>query len=79
MLPDNFAFFILHFAFILAGVAELADAPDLGSGGTPVQVQVLSPAPNSRNPIFRVSVIFMYEKIGLEPALGEAEHNRVFA
>ena len=28
-----------------AGVAELADAPDLGSGGTPVQVQVLSPAP----------------------------------
>ena len=32
---------------MLAGVAELADAPDLGSGGTPVQVQVLSPAPNS--------------------------------
>ena len=29
-----------------AGVAELADAPDLGSGGTPVQVQVLSPAPS---------------------------------
>ena len=29
-----------------AGVAELADAPDLGSGGTPVQVQVLSPAPD---------------------------------
>ena len=28
-----------------AGVAELADAPDLGSGGIPVQVQVLSPAP----------------------------------
>ena len=28
-----------------AGVAELADAPDLGSGGYPVQVQVLSPAP----------------------------------
>ena len=27
-------------------MAELADAPDLGSGGTPVQVQVLSPAPN---------------------------------
>ena len=26
-------------------MAELADAPDLGSGGTPVQVQVLSPAP----------------------------------
>ena len=30
---------------MLAGVAELADAPDLGSGGNPVQVQVLSPAP----------------------------------
>ena len=35
---------------IYAGVAELADAPDLGSGGNTVQVQVLSPAPNSRNP-----------------------------
>ena len=29
----------------LAGVVELADTPDLGSGGNPVQVQVLSPAP----------------------------------
>ena len=28
-----------------AGVAELADAPDLGSGELLVQVQVLSPAP----------------------------------
>ena len=27
-----------------AGVAELADAPDLGSGVPDVQVQVLSPA-----------------------------------
>ena len=27
-----------------AGVAELADAPDLGSGVHDVQVQVLSPA-----------------------------------
>ena len=26
-------------------MAELADAPDLGSGGTPVQVQVLLSAP----------------------------------
>ena len=32
-----------------AGVAELADAPDLGSGGFPEQVQVLSPAPNRNN------------------------------
>ena len=37
----------IHFSLNkYAGVAELADAPDLGSGGTPVQVQVLSPAPN---------------------------------
>ena len=28
-------------------MAELADAPDLGSGGFPVQVQVLSPAPKN--------------------------------
>ena len=27
-------------------MAELADAPDLGSGGYPVQVRVLSSAPN---------------------------------
>ena len=34
------------FAFLsLAGVAELADAPDLGSGGYTVWVQVPSPAP----------------------------------
>ena len=31
-------------------MAELADAPDLGSGGTPVQVQVLLSAPNQKNP-----------------------------
>ena len=31
--------------FILAGMAELADAPDLGSGISDVQVQVLLPAP----------------------------------
>ena len=30
--------------FISAGMAELADAPDLGSGVTDVQVQVLLPA-----------------------------------
>ena len=33
-----------------AGVAELADALDLGSSGNPVQVQVLSPALNHDNP-----------------------------
>ena len=31
-------------------MAELADAPDLGSGVPDVKVQVLSPAPNSKNP-----------------------------
>ena len=30
---------------IFAGVAELADAPDLGSGGNTVGVRGLSPAP----------------------------------
>ena len=40
-----------------AGVAELADAPDLGSGGLSVQVQILSPAPvnlagTAREPVF---------------------------
>ena len=34
----------------LAGVAELADALDLGSSAFGVQVQVLSPAPNGINP-----------------------------
>ena len=33
---------------INAGVAELADAPDLGSGISDVQVQVLSPAPRKK-------------------------------
>ena len=33
-----------------AGMAELADAPDLGSGIFDVQVQLLLSAPNSRNP-----------------------------
>ena len=31
-------------------MAELADAPDLGSGVPDVQVQFLLPAPNSTNP-----------------------------
>ena len=33
--------------FLYAGVAELADAPDLGSGVPDVKVQVLFGAPNS--------------------------------
>ena len=35
---------------IHAGVAELADALDLGSSVFDVQVQVLSPAPDNDNP-----------------------------
>ena len=40
-------FFLIYDKILLvfAGVAELADAPDLGSGISDVQVQVLSPAP----------------------------------
>ena len=41
-------FFVIEIKY--ADVAELADAPDLGSGVYDVQVQVLSSAPNSRNP-----------------------------
>ena len=33
----------------LAGVAELADAPDLGSGVPDVKVQVLSPVPRKKS------------------------------
>ena len=49
---NRFHLFTIHSYFLTkyAGVAELADAPDLGSGGTPVQVQVLSPAPNNKHP-----------------------------
>ena len=37
--------FVLTVNFIFAGVAELADAPDLGSGVYDVGVRGLSPAP----------------------------------
>ncbi len=45
-----------------AGVAELADAPDLGSGGIPVQVQVLSPAPKKQSTL-RVLFFFGYRYV----------------
>ena len=45
----HYALFILHY-YRFAAVAELADAPDLGSGVNDVGVQVPSAAPNSRNP-----------------------------
>ena len=44
---NNFQF--STFNLIYAPVAELADAPDLGSGVPDVKVQVLSGAPNSKN------------------------------
>ena len=40
----------------VAGVAELADAPDLGSGGYTVGVQVPSPAPNKNYYFDTVSI-----------------------
>ncbi len=46
---------------MFAGVAELADAPDLGSGGNPVQVQVLSPAP--RRSKVRFASTFLCKKV----------------
>ena len=56
--------------YLYAGVAELADAPDLGSGVYDVQVQVLSPVPEKApfgvlfqlNPPLRVGeIVFDYE------------------
>ena len=49
-----------------APVAELADAPDLGSGVFDVQVQVLSGAPTKRYPI-GVFFCWLYNWEGLEP------------
>jgi hypothetical protein len=39
-----------------AGMAELADAPDLGSGGFSMEVQILLPAPYNKNIGFHTSV-----------------------
>ena len=41
--------FQIYFIVIYADVAELADAPDLGSGVPDVQVQVLSSALKKRS------------------------------
>ena len=49
-----------------AGVAELADAPDLGSGVPDVQVQLLSPAPNKNESYDTIGiatfVLFLFTK-----------------
>ena len=54
----------------VAGVAELADAPDLGSGGFTVGVQVPSPAPKKEkvNRRFTFSFFRPY-KMTLNPAI----------
>ena len=50
---------------VCAGVAELADAQDLGSCGNTVQVQVLSPAPKNTE---RSKALFcVFYNTGLEP------------
>ena len=46
----------------LAGVAELADAPDLGSGVNDVGVQVPSPAPNKTDYFNRIVGLFFLSK-----------------
>ena len=57
----HYALFILHY-YRFAAVAELADAPDLGSGVNDVGVQVPSAAPKIGKPfglpIFTFSLIF---------------------
>ena len=45
---QNVLFIVLYKGTKYADVAELADAPDLGSGISDVQVQVLSSAPNKK-------------------------------
>ncbi len=55
--PIQFYFFTKY-----AGVAELADAPDLGSGGTPVQVQVLSPVPSLKALYIKALGIFYCQR-----------------
>ena len=47
-----------------AGVAELADALDLGSSGNTVQVQVLSPAP-VRVAVTDLLLLFFFSMISL--------------
>ena len=42
-----------------AGMAELADAPDLGSGVLDVQVQVLLPAPAKKNAVESLHSVFL--------------------
>lgn len=42
---------------MFAGVAELADAPDLGSGGITVGVQVPSPAPATAYAAFAIDFL----------------------
>ena len=51
-----------------APVAELADAPDLGSGVPDVKVQVLSPAPLNERAPSNGSFFVMGPSQGLEPA-----------
>ena len=46
-----------------AGVAELADALDLGSSVPDVQVQVLSPAPEGANLNTPKRILHFFEKV----------------
>ena len=49
----------IFYNFISAGMAELADAPDLGSGIFDVQVQVLLPALNGAKP----NPVYFFKKV----------------
>ena len=58
-------FIVLYKGTKYADVAELADAPDLGSGISDVQVQVLSSAPSKTGHTF-VCPVLLYKDGGLE-------------
>ncbi len=54
----HYALCILHY-YKYADVAELADAPDLGSGGNTVGVRVPSSAPNKNGYFDTITVLFI--------------------
>lgn len=57
----HYALFILHY-YRFAAVAELADAPDLGSGVNDVGVQVPSAAPRRGKPF---GLPYFFQKYGV--------------
>ncbi len=62
---------------IYAGMAELADAPDLGSGEPLVQVQVLLPAPIKRARCKSIVLFLFVREIGAGPEMSQSGISKV--